>query len=335
MRRAGPPPSSEDARAAAPAACLTRSLSPRVPPPRSALATRVRFWATELVTLANETRAAQAPLMQKNVNWAVGNATLNYYAAVYGVPSEGTEQALTADQSLDDLLFGEGFCLAASASGCYSAKQPWYTATAFGLDDALHAWAEEALFLALEAPAAATTANDHFMFVWEVGRGALSGGLQQLLDLSNALAQADVETALTIQIVLLCGSAVVNVVYFVLAFSPWLKRTLKEPTRAAELLSVLPKEVDVVGLIVKNFEAAHERVRRPQRRRHDGLSSPSRRAAALPSAPPRAALTALCSSSSQERGGKGSLMSEDSSAGLGTATAAKPSSTALMKGRVM
>lgn len=71
----------------------------------------MRFWATELVTLSNETRLARFPDISRQVEWAASNATLNYYAAVYGVAAEGTEQALTASTELDGLLFGEGSCL--------------------------------------------------------------------------------------------------------------------------------------------------------------------------------------------------------------------------------
>lgn len=154
---------------------------------------------------------------------------------------------------------------AQTTDGCYSPREPWFTATNYGFDDAVHAWAEEAGFLAMARPEDATPANPHFMFLWEVGHTALAGGQQQLVDLANGLAEEQVETALTLQIILLVASAVLNFAYFSFYFSPWLKRTLKESTRAAELLSVLPKEIDVAGIIVRNFEAAHEGVRDARR----------------------------------------------------------------------
>lgn len=145
----------------------------------------MRFFSTELVTLSNETRAEKAQGLRDRIHWAVSNATLNYYAAVYGVESEGTQQALTASVELDTLLFGQGFCLspvrAAEAdecpagyllaqnhrsdsrhlrygsrphplsfpactqggTQCYGEREPWYSSTAYGLDDIFHSWAEE------------------------------------------------------------------------------------------------------------------------------------------------------------------------------------------------
>ena len=142
----------------------------------SALATRVRYYATELVVgaAAGAPAATLAPL-QAQLAGTADELLFQYDQLLFGNASMGLSGSLYRSTARDSLLFGTG-CLRAAASGpCYTPDSPFYPHTNYGLDALLKYYVQQAQLLAADNPVTLNLADTRYTFIWEARHARARG----------------------------------------------------------------------------------------------------------------------------------------------------------------
>lgn len=227
------------------------------PATRSALAARVRYFAAELVFSAQLGYPASYLARQRALlSSAVGALMLNYQSVIRGNATQGLPVGeLYANAVVGTLLF-DRVCLR-KASGCFpgagdkDGPHPWHWRTTSGLDTLLRQFAAAAESLVRDPDSALTTDNDDFLFVWLTGASDVHDGLSRLGDVFRVELEDKFLLVKLLLIIPIPIMAVMMFVFFRRMFMPWLKRARKESFRVAELLSQLPRELNVEALLLE------------------------------------------------------------------------------------
>lgn len=230
---------------------------PLCPAARSAIAYRVRYFAVALVEFP---LGASLASLRAQLTVGINEFEQNYNATVYGDPLLGSEQTLTINEAHDTLVFSPS-CMRLPPTPCFPPTHPWYATTTNGLDTAVKTYIEEARLLVTDSlgPTPVSMNNSHLNYIWAVGKNDLGGGLDELLKLTYEDTLMYIETAQTMQIILLVVAFVINFLFFTRYFSPWLARTMGESKRVAHLLSDLPPELSVEKILAETFSTGEEK----------------------------------------------------------------------------
>lgn len=247
-------------------ACAEQTLSARLnsPVPRSALAARVRYFASELVFGAQlGFPAAYLALQRSLLAASVAELQSSHRSIIRGNATLGLEGGLYSHPAVESLLFDRA-CLRASApcypgAGAKEGAHPWHWRTTSGLDTLLRQFAQEAESLMRDPDEALTTANEHFSFLWEVGAADVHDGLTRL---TRVFHDDVADQFLLVKALLITPLPVMLLVMFLFfrrLFFPWLSRARKESSRVAELLSQLPRELNVETLLIEAMDQGEKK----------------------------------------------------------------------------
>lgn len=218
------------------------------------LLTRVRFFAQELVVVpVGSPESAYAPIREK-LTISLHDFSRHYYGVLYGDDELGTHGSMLSSTARDAVLF-KPQCFA-TKEPCTPDGHPWAPRKLQGLDNLVRFFIEEVEVLAIAPAYELTPDNPHFGFVWEAGHSDLHDGMLALVEIYNAGSYSLPQTADNIIIAIFVFVMVANILFFFRYFRPWLARTLSESKRVAELLSELPKEMNIDALI-HGAEQAH------------------------------------------------------------------------------
>lgn len=133
-----------------------------------ATATRVRFYATQLVVAAATPGAPQALAdgFRRQLASEASELLRLHSAVVHGDKALGLAGALYVSEERNSLLFGAG-CLR-TQEACRPASDPYFTATNYGLDSLVKAFVEQAQLFAADPAELIAADNDKFNFLWDV-----------------------------------------------------------------------------------------------------------------------------------------------------------------------
>lgn len=266
----------------------------------SALATRVRFFATQLVLAASiGAEPTEVASLRLQLRAEADKLLRQHDAIVYGNAEIGLPGALYASEERNAVLYGEG-CLR-SKGACRAKSDPFYTATNYGLENMVRAFADRAQLLSADSLPNLVVSNEYFAFIWDVRlpgatrlgtRIALSVPVRLdhmrlqctplyslalsapsspltcpqvgLTDLTDALeiseelflteATEPIQTAVILQTAIFPILIAGKLAFLLKLFRPWLQRTMHETKHVAELLSQLPKELNVSSLIIESMD---------------------------------------------------------------------------------
>lgn len=218
--------------------------------------TRNRFWAQELVL-------AKTSADQDWYRWRLQIAATQlhtlYHSLMYGTGADyagldGADPTLKGslfrNTKIQSLLFQPGCLRAANTLPCFPPGHPYYELTTNGLDTLLHAIYDNSMRLTQELPSLLNLQDDKFQFIWQTGPTDFLGGLNTFTQLFVADNFHPYTTIEVMEIILLVVIVLCNVGYVIMIF-PFVSRASKESKRVAQLMSLLPDDMDIETLVIE------------------------------------------------------------------------------------
>ncbi|PNH09214.1 Tiny macrocysts protein B, partial [Tetrabaena socialis] len=180
----------------------------------------------------------------------MGSTTIS--ADIYEHYSLASTGALFSGSSRPaNLLFFTEACVAELSNGCQPEGSPYYQITRNGLDVLLKAQFSSVESLLHQTDDASGLNSTEFNMLWATGQSDMEGGLVTM----SALFHSDVQDAYSNvevqQITMFAMMCVMVVGFSLIALRPFVPFAKNEMRRIAELLSQLPTEVDVEGLLTR------------------------------------------------------------------------------------
>ncbi|PNH12263.1 hypothetical protein TSOC_000864 [Tetrabaena socialis] len=168
----------------------------------------------------------------------------HYRLATTGVLFGGTSRPA-------DLLYHTDACLCGDPEACQPDGSPYFQATRNGLDVLLNAHFSAAESLITQPDEASGLNTIEFHLLWATGQQDMEGGLSMmnevfLGDVQDAYNKVEVQ-----QVAMFVISWLLALAFLVFQLRPFLRKALGETRRIAELLSQLPAEVNVEGLVMR------------------------------------------------------------------------------------
>jgi len=145
----------------------------------------------------------------------------------------------------DDPLYGP----------CLDKTSYFYEISSNGIDPMVRRLIQEGTYAGQEDLADMTPQSKRWQFVWDVVRLDTRSALAMLADTYHTDALATFKLQSTIHIVVLVVLLCCAAAYLVLLFRPYVKLSATEAHRVAELLSQLPPDVDVEGMVEASWKA--------------------------------------------------------------------------------
>uniref|UniRef100_A0A7S0VCJ6 Uncharacterized protein n=1 Tax=Polytomella parva TaxID=51329 RepID=A0A7S0VCJ6_9CHLO len=235
--------------------------------------TSLIFQMQEMCVLTtNASKAAYIPTL----NNSLYRLQVVYYTVLLGndaykITGPGTElfpdvkkTALQDGHIVSELLFKDRDCLRSVQSTCPGSNWTYYQVAHSAIDGMISQLFTEANALIAEAGSNPTLVNldsSHLNFAWEVGMNDLLDGLAYLSYRHEELVFTPFHQVETIHIILLLICVIGMTAYMFLLLFPLLRKIRKEAHRIAELLSQLPRELDITKVVVAAMSAASKRSR--------------------------------------------------------------------------
>ncbi|CAG9460435.1 unnamed protein product [Pedinophyceae sp. YPF-701] len=224
----------------------------------SDFAARVRWAAQELVLLdpavPDTELGPNGPRFKAREFLNASATTLEHRwnGVVFGDDALDTEGQVIHKKNFQSLLFGES-CLRANASSCLATDHPFYEAANQGLDAAVRAYVGAARLLGNDLQASHPDVGErmksvYFRLLWELGRSDLVDGIDSAVRLFRQVSDEEIivvqiVTAISILLVLL------TVCVYTWMLRPFTQLAAMEAVHVAELLSELPMEMGVEGML--------------------------------------------------------------------------------------
>ncbi|KXZ48338.1 hypothetical protein GPECTOR_28g744 [Gonium pectorale] len=226
----------------------------------TAQASRVMYYANELALETDPAvQAALQPVVREESSWL----DVVYRTTLYGgetLSDGGIDGAhdvntgsLFAKQRHADLLFGARTCFRDEASTCFSQNDRFYEVSRHAIDPMMRRLMSEATLMGLDAIADVNASSSRWQYVWQVAREDLHEGLTDLVDGYRKDALAAFSAQGTLHIVVFAVSWALWAAYLWLLLRPYLQVSSTETKRVAELLSQLPTELDVEGMVEESW----------------------------------------------------------------------------------
>ncbi|GFH07408.1 PAS domain-containing protein, partial [Haematococcus lacustris] len=171
---------------------------------------------------------------------AFPNETASHYTRVVGV--------LYAAGSGVDLLYRTRQCQNLVASNCFTPGHPLYEMSHRGTDLMMQTFFTAVETSIMSQDVEPSLDGDIFSTVWNM-RGDTSGGLSNINKQYEASVLAVFDFVIAVHVVGLVLTLLLLLAYLAFVLKPYLKETANETKRLAELLTQLPNEVDVEGLL--------------------------------------------------------------------------------------
>ncbi|KAG2501688.1 hypothetical protein HYH03_000190 [Edaphochlamys debaryana] len=148
------------------------------------------------------------------------------------------------------LLYHTNDCMCIDQEDCQPEDSSYYQATRNGLDVLIKHQATALDSLLAQPPEGSGLNSSEWKFLWSTGQTDVEGALNQLKHLYFDDVQSAYKRVQVQQVALFAIAWVWALLFLVLQVRPLLRRASNEMRRIAELLSQLPSEVDVEGLVM-------------------------------------------------------------------------------------
>lgn len=198
----------------------------------------------------------------------LGNAAVQAEATSGGAAgaSSAKTQSIIQKKKYQNLLFGMSCLRSKDAPPCPVPGSLYYDVTQRGLDTAWQAFLQAADALVTTPMGSLNRSNVNYLLVQELGTYDVRNGmatLKAMFESDNVSAHNVINIlGICVFVIILIGSMI-----YLMASRPFIKMTAAESKRVAELLSLLPEEMDVEGLVVASGGIASEEKRATRRRR--------------------------------------------------------------------
>ncbi|GFH17245.1 uncharacterized protein HaLaN_13835, partial [Haematococcus lacustris] len=215
---------------------------------------RVFFTVQEL---ANANTVASAEAIRKALGPRYELLDKEYQTMLYGAKAFPNETAshstrvvgvLYAAGSGVDLLYRTRQCQNQVASDCFTPGHPLYEMSHRGTDLMMQTFFTAVETSIMSQDVEPSLDGDIFSTVWNM-RGDTSGGLSNINKQYEASVLAVFDFVIAVHVVGLVLTLLLLLAYLAFVLKPYLKETANETKRLAELLTQLPNEVDVEGLL--------------------------------------------------------------------------------------
>ncbi|DBA94392.1 TPA: hypothetical protein ACH3X1_001997 [Trebouxia sp. C0004] len=189
-----------------------------------------------------EGKAEQHAQLIQNAELLTGTLQTILFAA------SGHTSGVLHDEFARHLLL-DPVCLRQDPANCRAASDQYYVAMTQGLEAAINTYAQNALALAAEPLSALGINNTYLQLIARCGPYEIREGIETLANHLVGKAEAVNTQLMTIEVVVLIVLLVLVPLYYWYMLQPFYKRLGKESRRVAELLSQLPKSIDVQGMV--------------------------------------------------------------------------------------
>ncbi|KAG2440500.1 hypothetical protein HYH02_010378 [Chlamydomonas schloesseri] len=153
------------------------------------------------------------------------------------------EQELAGSLAMDIPAIEEGVCLTPNSS--------FYAATSHGVGFMVDRFLEDGWYMARLPPASIDINSTHLRYIAEEGQGNVELGMDTVADSLLATVQAAFKRVELLQIFSLVVSWLLAAVFIFLQLRPFVASNRVETQRIARMLSELPPDVDIEGLVTK------------------------------------------------------------------------------------
>eukprot|EP00198_Chlamydomonas_reinhardtii_P011170 XP_001700507.1 predicted protein [Chlamydomonas reinhardtii] len=228
----------------------------------NAQASRAMYYATDLALEPdNATQTSLQQTLRQEAAWL----DVVYSTTLYGGPTlddgeaaaDGAHDANTgslfAKQLHATLLFEKKGCLRTSGDSCLKDSDPFYQVSRNAIDPMMRRLMRECTLLSLDDLADVNANSTRWQYVWRVARSDLHDGLHELLASYRSDALAAFTAQGTLHTVIFAVSWVLWAAYLYFLLRPYLQVSSTETKRVAELLSQLPAELDVEGMVEESW----------------------------------------------------------------------------------
>ncbi|KAG2487286.1 hypothetical protein HYH03_014127 [Edaphochlamys debaryana] len=226
----------------------------------TAQASRCMYYANELALEQNTTVQAvlQAAVMEE-AGWLdtvysttlYGGRTLED-SAVDGA-HDTNKGSLFAKQMNAAMLFEAKHCLRGDGASCFSEGDKFYEVSRNAIDPMMRRLMTEARMMALDDLGDVNHTSDRWQYIWQVAQVDLHDGLEELTASYEADALAAFTAQGTLHTIIFGISWALWGLYIFLLLKPYLAVSSTETKRVAELLSQLPTELDVEGMVEESW----------------------------------------------------------------------------------
>lgn len=214
--------------------------------------------ASLAVELATRSRL-QADLESLKLEWdamlyganSSQRANPHYQLATTGISFLGSGAA--------QMLYESGtacYLPAATASRCYAPSHPYYGLVKRGLAALMQRFFAEADLLVRDVPSAWVLSSSRVDYILREGQGNMHAALFQLADRHFQHILSIHERVEMLHVVLVVLSWLLAGVFLLFMMRPFLAKTQRETERIAEMLSLLPHDSDVEGMVQKALAVA-------------------------------------------------------------------------------
>ncbi|PNH12265.1 Tiny macrocysts protein B [Tetrabaena socialis] len=227
------------------------------------------IWGVVIITVNligyNTLRGMSAPIATLNV---VNEVLVRFHRMIYYTLVFETEEGISAElrnhyrlattgvlfggtSRPADLLYHTDACLCGDPEACQPDDSPYFQATRNGLDVLLKAHFSSIESLIAQSDDASGLNTTEFHLLWATGQQDMEGGLSMMnevfkSDVQDAYSKVEVQ-----QVAMFAVAWVWALAFLVLQLRPFVRNAHNEMRRIAELLSQLPAEVDVEGLVMR------------------------------------------------------------------------------------
>ncbi|WIA17635.1 hypothetical protein OEZ85_014441 [Tetradesmus obliquus] len=161
------------------------------------------------------------------------------------------QAAVFQNADLAHVFFRTTDCLRKDQAGCYPVGHPFYDVSRNGLDAMATRFMQETQLLLADDPRDINVSNARLRYIWQLGRNDLFDGMQ----LADKTFRAGVEEIFAqVRVVheaIFALSLIGAIALWLGLVRPTLRRAARETAQIAEMLSQLPPEMDVEGIIAQ------------------------------------------------------------------------------------
>ncbi|GIL79405.1 hypothetical protein Vretimale_18290 [Volvox reticuliferus] len=226
----------------------------------TAQASRTMYYINELALEPNTTRQALLqPVVASEASWLDTVYSTTLYGGRTLVDSEkagahdNNMGSLFATAHHAQLLFSSTGCLRDPDLACLSENDQFYEVTRHAIDPMMRRLIQEATLLSLDDLADINHTSSRWQYMWTVAQQDLHDGVETLVDSYRSDALAAFKAQGTLHTVVFAIAWVLWALYLWLLLKPYLQISSTETKRVAEMLSQLPSELDVEGMVEESW----------------------------------------------------------------------------------
>ncbi|GLI68263.1 hypothetical protein VaNZ11_012618, partial [Volvox africanus] len=226
----------------------------------TAQASRTMYYVNELALESNTTRKVLLqPVVASEASWldAVYSTTLYGGRTLVDSEKAGAHDhntgSLFATAHHAQLLFSSTTCLRDPELACVSENDQFYEVSRHAIDPMMRRLMQEATLLSLDDLADINHTSSRWQYMWTVAQQDLHDGLETLVGSYRSDALAAFKAQGTIHTVVFAIAWVLWALYLWLLLKPYLQISSTETKRVAEMLSQLPSELDVEGMVEESW----------------------------------------------------------------------------------